>query len=142
MKNLPKKVGIVTTAQHIHLIETISKSLKDSNFEPVVGKGDDRIDSRGQILGCNFTSATLIANNVDSFLFIGSGNFHPLGLMLSTKKPVVVCDFRFGLLNVAGKSPNTLPFQGREDCSYTAKISDGSNGPNPPTSAQPPLTLR
>ena len=33
-----------------------------------------------------------IVDKVDSFLFIGSGNFHPMGLLLSSKKPVVAAD--------------------------------------------------
>ena len=87
-----KKIGIVTTAQHLHIIDDAYKILKENNFTPVVSKGDNRIDAKGQILGCNFTSATSIVDKVDSFLFIGSGNFHPLGLILSTKKPVIVFD--------------------------------------------------
>jgi 2-(3-amino-3-carboxypropyl)histidine synthase len=87
-----KKIGIVTTAQHVHFLDDASKILKNNNFIPVIGKGDGRIESEGQILGCNFSAATSIASNVDLFLFIGNGNFHPLGLLLSTKKPVIVCD--------------------------------------------------
>ncbi len=63
-----------------------------NNFEPVICKGDKRMDSPGQILGCNFSAATKIVDDVDMYLFIGSGTFHPLGLLLSTKKPVISCD--------------------------------------------------
>jgi 2-(3-amino-3-carboxypropyl)histidine synthase len=87
-----KKIGIVTTAQHIHVLEYVFKFLKENDYEVIIGKGDNRIVSRGQILGCNFSAARSISNEVDSFLFIGSGNFHPLGLRLSTKKPIVVFD--------------------------------------------------
>ncbi|MFO7678033.1 MAG: diphthamide biosynthesis enzyme Dph2 [Thermoplasmatota archaeon] len=87
-----KKIGVVTTAQHIHLLPTIKKKLKENNFTPLLSKGDKRIYHNGQILGCNFTAATAIANKTDSFLFIGSGTFHPLGLLLSCKKPVIAAD--------------------------------------------------
>ena len=87
-----KKIGLVSTAQHIHMLENAGEILVKNGFEPIVGNGDDRIDSKGQILGCNFSAAASIADEVDSFLFIGSGNFHPLGLLLSTKKPVIACD--------------------------------------------------
>ena len=87
-----KKVGLTSTAQHTHILNDVRKLLLKKNFDPVVGEGDDRIKLKGQILGCNFTAATSIADKVDSFFFIGSGNFHPLGLLLSTKKPVVACD--------------------------------------------------
>jgi 2-(3-amino-3-carboxypropyl)histidine synthase len=87
-----KKIGLVTTAQHVHILKDVKKILKNNNFEPVIGIGDKRIHSKGQILGCNFSAATSIAEKVDMFLFIGSGSFHPLGLILSTRKPVIACD--------------------------------------------------
>ena len=91
-KIVGKKIGLVSTAQHVHTLENAITILSENNFEPVIGKGDNRIEFKGQILGCNFSAANSIANDVDSFFFIGSGNFHPLGLMLSTKKPVITCD--------------------------------------------------
>ena len=87
-----KKIGLVSTAQHIHTLNDVKKLLLDNNIDSVIGDGDGRIESKGQILGCNFSAATSIADEVDSFLFIGSGNFHPLGVILSTKKPVIACD--------------------------------------------------
>ncbi len=87
-----KKIGIISTSQHIHTFETVKEILIKNNFQPVIGKGDNRIALTGQILGCNFSAATSIVDNVDSFLFIGSGNFHPLGLMLTTRKPVIAVD--------------------------------------------------
>ena len=87
-----KKIGLVTTAQHIHTLDKAKEFLVKNNFEPLIGKGDKRIECSGQILGCNFSAASSIAGKVDMFLFIGSGNFHPLGLILRTKKPVVIAD--------------------------------------------------
>jgi len=87
-----KKIGVVTTAQHIHMIEKAIDVLKKHDFEPFVSDGDKRIQARGQVLGCNFTAGTNIADKVDSFLFIGSGNFHPVGLLFATKKKVVAAD--------------------------------------------------
>ena len=87
-----KKVGLVSTAQHVHMLDTAYEILVKNKFEPLIGKGDSRIALKGQILGCNFSAATSIKDKVDLFLFVGDGNFHPLGLILSTKKPVVVCD--------------------------------------------------
>ena len=87
-----KKIGVITTAQHIQNIDKIKTVLIENGFEPIVGKGDKRVEFDGQILGCNFSSASSVATEVDLFLYIGSGNFHPLGLILSTKKPVIVAD--------------------------------------------------
>jgi 2-(3-amino-3-carboxypropyl)histidine synthase len=87
-----KKIGVVTTAQHAHKVKEIEKILVKNGFEPVLSIGDNRIASKGQILGCNFSAATKINDKVDMFLFVGSGTFHPLGLILATKKPVISCD--------------------------------------------------
>ena len=87
-----KKIGLLTTAQHVHFLKSAGEILEKNGFEYLFEKGDNRIYSKGQILGCNFSSALKIKDKVDCFLYIGSGNFHPLGLILSTKKPVIVCD--------------------------------------------------
>jgi len=87
-----KKIGVVTTAQHLHMLKTAIDILRKHGLEPVVSDGDKRIQSKGQILGCNFTAGTNIADKVDSFLFIGSGNFHPVGLLFATKKTVIAAD--------------------------------------------------
>jgi len=75
LKKLPKKIGLVTTIQHLDKISDIQKQLPDA----VLG---------GQILGCDTKSAEKISSKVDAFLFIGSGVFHPLAVALKTKKPV------------------------------------------------------
>ena len=87
-----KTIGVVTTAQHLHMLDKASEILTTNGFTPLISKGDNRIAESGQILGCNFSSALSIREKVDSYLFIGSGTFHPIGLLLSTKKPVVAAD--------------------------------------------------
>jgi 2-(3-amino-3-carboxypropyl)histidine synthase len=87
-----KNIGVVTTAQHLHTITEVKRILQKHNRKPFIVKGDERIFGDGQILGCNFSSAAKIAKKVDCFLFVGSGTFHPVGLLLSTKKPVIAAD--------------------------------------------------
>jgi 2-(3-amino-3-carboxypropyl)histidine synthase len=87
-----KKIGVVTTAQHLHTLETVANILRKLGLEPLIREGDERISSKGQILGCNFSVGTRSAEHVDSFLFIGSGTFHPVGLSMSTRKPVIAAD--------------------------------------------------
>ncbi len=81
-------VGLVTTAQHLYLLDEIANFLEENGKKVKMdwGKGTQR----GQVLGCNFSSVRRLS--VDAFLYIGSGNFHPLGLKLSTDKPVVIAD--------------------------------------------------
>lgn len=87
-----KYIGIITTAQYLHKRKDIKKILENNGFIAMITKGDKRLSFNGHVLGCTFTSATQIVNDVDSFLFIGSGLFHPLGLLLSTNKPVICAD--------------------------------------------------
>ena len=89
---LGKNIGIVTTTQHVHEISSIKDILKKHKLNPMTSRGDSRIFYEGQILGCNFSAGTTISDKVDSFLFVGSGTFHPIGLSLITKKPVVAAD--------------------------------------------------
>lgn len=86
------KIGIVTTAQHIHKLNFAEVILKKNNFIPLKSCGNKKISSEGQILGCNFSAGLDIVDEVDSYLFIGSGIFHPVGLLLSSKKPVIAAD--------------------------------------------------
>ena len=86
------RIGLVTTAQHVDYLDDAKELLEKNGFQVVIGYGYSRTSFRGQVLGCNFSAATSIKNDVDVFLFIGSGSFHPLGVMLSTGKPVIVCD--------------------------------------------------
>lgn len=92
MTNLSKKVGIITTVQHIHKLSEVEEFLSEYDFEVHVGKGTGRIAHKGQVLGCNLSSALSISEEVDCYLFLGSGNFHAIGVALSTKKPVYVAD--------------------------------------------------
>ena len=87
-----KKIGIVTTAQHLHTLEVVDRILKKHDFVSIISDEDERIPEKGQILGCNFSAGMNIVDKVDSFLFVGSGNFHPVGLLLSSKKPVIAAD--------------------------------------------------
>src|SRR4030065_13007 len=45
-----------------------------------------------EVLGCTFTAATGIVKDVNSYLLIGSGTFHALGIHLATGKKVVILD--------------------------------------------------
>jgi 2-(3-amino-3-carboxypropyl)histidine synthase len=87
-----KKIGLVTTAQHLHTLTKVEAILQKHNLETFIVEGDERISTKGQILGCNFSVGTKIAETVDSFLFIGSGTFHPVGLLISVRKPVIAVD--------------------------------------------------
>lgn len=82
-------IGLVTTVQHVHKLGEARDFLTEHGKTCIIGKGDSRIRYGGQVLGCNFSAARV---NVDEFIYIGSGDFHPLGVALATGKRVIVAD--------------------------------------------------
>ena len=84
------RVGIVTNVQHIHTLDSVHHHLESAGLRPFIGCGDGRIKYRGQVLGCNFSSARAI--DVNEYLYIGSGAFHAVGVALATGKRVIVAD--------------------------------------------------
>ncbi len=86
------RVGLVTTAQHAHKLDEAARALDAAGFEPFAGFGDNRLAGVGQLLGCNFTAGTSIDAHVDGFVYVGSGDFHPIAMQFGTRKPVVLAD--------------------------------------------------
>jgi 2-(3-amino-3-carboxypropyl)histidine synthase len=86
LDKLPKKIGLLTTAQFMNKAKEIKTYLEGNNKEVYF----DRIKQKnpGQLLGCDVGAATKVQQNVDAFLYIGSGLFHPLGVAMNTKKDV------------------------------------------------------
>lgn len=84
------RVGIVTNVQHIHTLDAVRSHLESAGLRCFVGYGDSRVKYRGQVLGCNFSSARAV--DVEEYLYVGSGTFHALGVALATGKRVIIAD--------------------------------------------------
>jgi len=84
------RVGLITTVQHAHTLRKTCMEIESAELECFIGKGDNRVKYPGQVLGCNFSAARSV--DVDEYLYVGSGNFHPLGVSLATGKRVVIAD--------------------------------------------------
>ena len=97
------RVGVVTTVQHVHRLDDVVEVLKERGIEAVVQSGGDRTRYPGQVLGCNYEAARYA--DVEELLFVGTGQFHPLGVALATKKGVVAADPVTGNVSVI----DTLP---------------------------------
>ncbi|AGB32148.1 diphthamide biosynthesis protein [Natrinema pellirubrum DSM 15624] len=83
-------VGLVTTAQHMNRYEEMAAFLEERGYEVHSRRGDDRLTHEGQVLGCNYASADVPADQV---LYVGGGKFHPLGLAMEyPDKHVVIAD--------------------------------------------------
>lgn len=87
-----KAIGLITTVQHIGELENAKRVLENAGKKVFIGKHGWRTKYDGQVQGCDFESAASIEKKVDVFLYIGSGNFHPLGVSLYTGKKVIIAD--------------------------------------------------
>ncbi|MFC7045702.1 diphthamide biosynthesis enzyme Dph2 [Halobacteriaceae archaeon GCM10025711] len=83
-------VGLVTTAQHMNKFDAMRAWLEGRGFTVHTRRGDERLSHEGQVLGCNYASADIDADQV---LYVGGGKFHPLGLAMEhPDKHVVIAD--------------------------------------------------
>jgi 2-(3-amino-3-carboxypropyl)histidine synthase len=91
VEELPEDdVGLVTTAQHMNRFEEMKEWLDDRGYDVHTRRGDERLTNEGQVLGCNYASADIDADQV---LYVGGGKFHPLGLAMEhPDKKVVIAD--------------------------------------------------
>ncbi|MBR6213918.1 MAG: diphthamide biosynthesis enzyme Dph2 [Candidatus Methanomethylophilaceae archaeon] len=90
LSGLPERIGLLATIQYLDLIPKVKSILEKSGRKVFVGTGDRRIAYPGQVLGCNCSSAEAVLDEVDAFLFIGEGDFHPLAAAFGIKKDVIV----------------------------------------------------
>lgn len=81
-------VGLITTAQHIHKLDQMKEIIEAHGYDVKVDSGNGT--SVAQVLGCNFTSIKNL--DVDEIVYVGSGDFHALGVRLFTKKKVILAD--------------------------------------------------
>lgn len=89
---LPRRLGLVASVQHLDLVEPLRAALGRRGYEVRVGTGDRRLAYPGQALGCNYTGAEAVSDEVDAFLFLGTGRFHPVGLAFAVDRPVYALD--------------------------------------------------
>jgi 2-(3-amino-3-carboxypropyl)histidine synthase len=87
-----KAIGLTTTVQHTHQVEEIKAKLMEKGVKVLVGKGTGKTPLDAQILGCSYMTAIQIMDKVDAYLYIGGGQFHPSGIVMSTGKPVIVAN--------------------------------------------------
>ena len=90
IKGLGTRVGVVTTVQHVHMIDAALDYLRSEGLDAKAGGPGSRVSYRGQVLGCSFETAHRV--DADFYVFVGTGRFHPLGISFGTQKPVVACE--------------------------------------------------
>ncbi|HVP17116.1 MAG TPA: diphthamide biosynthesis enzyme Dph2 [candidate division Zixibacteria bacterium] len=86
-----RKIGLATTVQHVQTLDEVREILTRQGKIVVIGD-TGCLSYPGQVIGCDYSNAVSIAKDVEAFLFVGGGQFHALGVALSTSKPTVVAD--------------------------------------------------
>ncbi|MFP3984896.1 MAG: diphthamide biosynthesis enzyme Dph2 [Candidatus Bathyarchaeia archaeon] len=86
-----KKIGLVTTIQHVHKLDEAKHMLLKAGKTVALGDAG-RLAHAGQVIGCDYSNARAVSKEVEAFLFVGGGIFHALGVALATAKPTIVAD--------------------------------------------------
>ncbi|MFW5912163.1 MAG: diphthamide biosynthesis enzyme Dph2 [Candidatus Hadarchaeota archaeon] len=81
--------GLVATVQHVDNLDEVQDFLERKGIKSLIGEPGPRCKYPGQILGCDWHSATSLEGDVDGYLYFGTGEFHSRGVALSTKKKVI-----------------------------------------------------
>ncbi|MBN1785739.1 MAG: diphthamide biosynthesis enzyme Dph2 [Candidatus Methanofastidiosa archaeon] len=106
IESMGKKVGIATTIQHVHKLGEVVEFLKGRGMTALLGNKVSRVSNPGQVLGCSFE--TIKGLDVDFFVYIGTGYFHPIGIALCTDRPVLYCDPYTGACENVEKEKNLI----------------------------------
>ena len=83
------KLGLVGSIQHLHLLPDFHDRLEKAGYDVTIPIGGARLSFPGQVLGCNYSGDD---DTIGHYLFLGSGDFHPIGLVLHTGKPLAMLD--------------------------------------------------
>ncbi|MFH1630828.1 MAG: diphthamide synthesis protein, partial [Candidatus Aenigmatarchaeota archaeon] len=76
-----QRIGLICSVQYLDSLSILEEKLKESGKTVVIG---------GHVLGCWYENINKIENLVDCFVFVGSGEFHPLGIR--SAKPLYFLD--------------------------------------------------
>ncbi|MBC8462946.1 diphthamide biosynthesis enzyme Dph2 [Candidatus Bathyarchaeota archaeon] len=87
-----KRIGLATTVQHIHQMDEIKEKLMEKGVDGLIGDGTGVTPLDGQILGCSYGTVIAVKGEVDAYLYVGGGKFHPMGIVMSTSKPVIIAN--------------------------------------------------
>lgn len=84
------KIGLASSIQHVNSIAKLKSILEEKGFEIYVPKHNEL--EEGQVLGCFYKHLKALEDRVDSYVVVSGGLFHPIGLALTTSKPVLGFD--------------------------------------------------
>lgn len=92
-----KTIGLITSVNYVKSLMDTKKFLRENGKRIKTYQGA-KAEYEGQILGCDLGSALRIEDKVDCFLYVGSGDFHSVGVAMKSSKPVFRIDMEEGNL--------------------------------------------
>ncbi len=87
-----KRIGLVTTVQHVAQIGEIRRFLEKNGKKVLIGKHGPFAKYDGQILGCDPGAAISADSKADCILYFGGGRFHPIAAAIACKHRVMAAD--------------------------------------------------
>lgn len=84
-----EKVGLFTTVQFLVQLKQLEKFLVQNRKKVLLGEPKQRAAERGQVLGCDPSAAMAVEKEIDCFVYLGSGMFHPMALALESSKTIL-----------------------------------------------------
>jgi 2-(3-amino-3-carboxypropyl)histidine synthase len=91
LPKLGKNIGLLTTAQHLRKVKDAITILEKNGKKVFLGT-NKKTKNKAETLGCDFSAAEEIKDEVDTFLYIGTGMFHPIGIFSATKKKLIIAN--------------------------------------------------
>ncbi|MEK6923154.1 MAG: diphthamide synthesis protein [Nanoarchaeota archaeon] len=83
------KIGLFSAVQFQDQLQEIKDALEIFRITAVTPMPKLHAVREGQVLGCDVSGPNDIEDEVDAFLYIGTGHFHPMALELKTNKPLL-----------------------------------------------------
>ena len=87
-----QKIGLLCSIQYLDQMHHVKERMENSGFHVIFGRQDSRMKYPGQVLGCNFSSAHSISEEVDCYVVVSTGMFHAIGAQLASDKDVFILD--------------------------------------------------
>lgn len=94
------KIALFASVQFCQQLEKVEAQLKEGGIKIVISQAD-RTNQPRQLLGCdNYHSSLNLNQEVDGYLYVGDGKFHPLALVYAQKDLIelkeVICNDPIG----------------------------------------------
>ena len=83
-------VGLVAISQYIKSLDAVKKEMEKMGYHVKIPPRGERCFFPGQVLGCDYSGPETVAGEVDGFVLLAEGDFHAVGLLMRTHKPVYV----------------------------------------------------